>query len=110
MTTQNSDGRQSPLEMLILKALSLEPMHGWGISLRLQQLSRDVLQINQGTLYPALHRLEAAGLVVSEWRPSENNRRAKYYEITRSGRRKLVAEEEQWAAFADAVRLVMQSS
>lgn len=69
-----------------------------------------VLQINQGTLYPALHRLEAAGLVVSEWRPSENNRRAKYYEITRSGRRKLVAEQEQWAAFADAVRLVMQSS
>jgi PadR family transcriptional regulator len=109
MTRNQPDGRQSPLEMLILKALSLETMHGWGISLRLQQLSRDVLQINQGTLYPALHRLEAAGLVVSEWRASDNNRRAKYYEITKSGRRKLVVEEENWAAFADAVRLVMQS-
>ncbi|MGH7668006.1 MAG: PadR family transcriptional regulator [Gemmatimonadaceae bacterium] len=109
MAEPNTDGRQSPLEMLILKALSLEPMHGWGISLRLQQLSRDVLQINQGTLYPALHRLEAAGLVVSEWRVSDNNRRAKYYEITRSGRRRLVAEQENWAAFADAVRVVMQA-
>ena len=110
MAKPNNDGRQSPLEMLILKALSLETMHGWGISLRLQQLSHDVLQINQGTLYPALHRLEAAGLVVSEWRASDNNRRAKYYEITRSGRRRLAAEQESWAAFADAVRLVMQSS
>lgn len=109
MAQRDNDGRQSPLEMLILKALSLEPMHGWGISLRLQQLSRDVLQINQGTLYPALHRLEAAGLVVSEWRVSDKNRRAKYYEITKSGRRRLVAEQENWAAFADAVRVVMQA-
>jgi PadR family transcriptional regulator len=110
MARDQTDGRQSPLEMLILKALSLETMHGWGISLRLQQLSRDVLQINQGTLYPALHRLEAAGLVVSEWTASDNNRRAKYYEITKSGRRKLVVEEENWETFANAVRLVMQSS
>jgi transcriptional regulator len=101
------DGRQSPLEMLILKALSLESMHGWGISLRLQQLSRDVLQINQGTLYPALHRMERAGWIVSEWRASENNRRAKYYALTRLGQRQLAVERQNWATFASAVAEVM---
>lgn len=107
MATQPNDGRQGPLEMLILKALSLESMHGWGISLRLQQLSRDVLQINQGTLYPALHRMERAGWIESDWRPSENNRRAKYYTLTASGRRQLAAERDNWAEFAEAVRRVM---
>ncbi|MHB1862852.1 MAG: PadR family transcriptional regulator [Gemmatimonadaceae bacterium] len=110
MAAQTNDGRQGPLEMLILKALSLEAMHGWGISLRLQQLSRDVLQINQGTLYPALHRMEATGWLVSEWRASENNRRAKFYALTASGRRRLAVEHENWAAFADAVRQVMQAT
>jgi transcriptional regulator len=93
--------------MLILKALSLEPMHGWGISQRLQQLSRDVLQINQGTLYPALHRMEAAGWVVAEWRASDHNRRAKFYSLTASGKRQLAAERRNWAVFAAAVEQVM---
>ena len=110
MATQPNDGRQGPLEMLILKALSLESMHGWGISLRLQQLSRDVLQINQGTLYPALHRMERAGWIESDWRPSDNNRRAKYYSLTGSGRRQLAAERDNWAEFAEAVRRVMTAT
>jgi transcriptional regulator len=104
------DGRQGPLEMLILKALSLESMHGWGISLRLQQLSRDVLQVNQGTLYPALHRMERAGWITSEWRSSDNNRRAKYYALTKLGQRQLAAERESWAAFAAAVMNVMEAT
>ena len=110
MPKPNEDGRQSPLEMLILKALSLEPMHGWGISLRLQQLSRDVLQINQGTLYPALHRMERAGWITSDWRPSDNNRRAKYYELTKLGKQQLAVERENWSIFADAVAHVMGTS
>ena|SRR5438270_10944284 len=104
------DGRQSPLEMLILKALALESMHGWGISLRLQQLSRDVLRIHQGTLYPALHRMERAGWITSEWRASENNRRAKYYALTRTGRQQLTVERETWSAFARAIEEVMAST
>jgi PadR family transcriptional regulator len=110
MSKPIEDGRQSPLEMLILKALTLEPMHGWGISLRLQQLSNDVLQVNQGTLYPALHRMEHAGWIVSDWRPSENNRRAKYYRLTAAGRRQLAVERESWTAFAKAVAQVMASA
>ena len=110
MTKPIDDGRQSPLEMLILKALTLQPMHGWGISLRLQQLSRDVLQINQGTLYPALHRMERAGWIVSDWQPSENNRRAKYYTLTKSGRQQLAVEKENWTAFAKAVTDVMATA
>lgn len=109
MGPRRDDGRQGPLEMLILKALSLESMHGWGISQRLQQLSRDVLQINQGTLYPALHRMEGAGWIVSEWRASDNNRRAKYYALTAAGRRQLADERESWEAFATAVALVLQA-
>jgi transcriptional regulator len=96
--------------MLILKALSLESMHGWGISLRLQQLSRDVLQVNQGTLYPALHRMERAGWITSEWRSSDNNRRAKYYALTKLGQRQLAAERESWAAFTAAVMNVMEAT
>lgn len=110
MPKQIDDGRQGPLEMLILKALTLEPMHGWGISLRLQQLSREVLQINQGTLYPALHRMERAGWIVSDWRPSENNRRAKYYTITKTGRQHLALERENWAVFARAIEDVMATA
>jgi transcriptional regulator len=96
--------------MLILKALTLEPMHGWGISLRLQQLSHDVLQINQGTLYPALHRMERAGWIVSDWRASDNNRRAKYYALTKTGRRQLAVEQDNWAAFSRAIAEVMAST
>jgi transcriptional regulator len=110
MSKQIDDGRQGPLEMLILKALTLEPMHGWGISLRLQQLSRDVLQINQGTLYPALHRMARAGWVVSDWRASENNRRAKYYSLTKMGRQRLAVERENWQTFAKAIEEVMSTA
>jgi transcriptional regulator len=105
MPTQ--DPGHSALDMLILKALSLEPMHGWGISQRLHQLSREVLQINQGTLYPALHRLERERYITSEWRASENNRRAKYYAITTPGRKYLRAEQESWDSLHEAVRRVM---
>ena len=110
MTKPIDDGRQGPLEMLILKALTLEPMHGWGISLRLQQLSRDVLQINQGTLYPALHRMEQGGWVHAEWRATENNRRARYYSLTKKGRKQLAAEEQNWARLTLGVSHVLENA
>ena len=95
--------------MLILKALSLEPMHGWGIAERIQQTSSDVLRIQQGSLYPALHRLEGRGLLTAEWRPSEDNRKAKYYRLTASGRRVLDTERAEWERFMTAVQRVMQT-
>jgi transcriptional regulator len=101
--------RQGTLDMLILKALSLEPMHGWGIAERIQQSSRDVLRVQQGSLYPALHRLEGRGLLAAEWRPSEDNRNAKYYRLTASGRRVLEAERAEWERFMTAVQRVMQA-
>ena len=103
------EGRQSALEMLILKALSLADMHGWGISQYLQQTSQDVLQYNQGSLYPALHRLEREGYIRATWRTSENNRRARYYALTAAGRRQLDVERRNWLLFAQAVQRVMQS-
>src|ERR1043165_5645741 len=103
-----TDARQSALDLLILKALSLAPMHGWGISQRIQQLSRDVLQINQGTLYPALHRLERKGDIIAGWEVSENNRRARYYRLTADGRRRLTAERDQWLEYVDAVARVLR--
>jgi PadR family transcriptional regulator PadR len=87
---------QGTLEMLILKSISLEPMHGYGILLRIQQLSNDRLQIQQGSLYPALYRLEYRGLIKAEWGESENNRKAKYYQLTAEGRRQLKVETETW--------------
>jgi len=101
--------RQGTLDMLILKALSLEPMHGWGIAERIQQVSRGVLQVQQGSLYPALHRLEGRGLLDAEWRPSEDNRKAKYYRLTPSGRRLLATERADWDRFMLAVQRVMQT-
>jgi transcriptional regulator len=101
--------RQGTLDMLILKALSLEPMHGWGIAERIQHSSRDVLRVQQGSLYPALHRLEGRGLLAAEWRPSEDNRNAKYYRLTASGRRVLEAERAEWERFMTAVQRVMQA-
>ena len=92
MREPTADVLQGTLDLLILKALSLEPMHGWGISQRIQQISQDVLQVNQGSLYPALHRLEHRGWIVAEWGTSENNRRAKFYRLTAQGRRQLAAE------------------
>ena len=110
MARESADVLQVTLDMLVLKALSLEPMHGWGIAQRILQLSRDVLVVNQGSLYPALHRLEARGLVASEWAPSENNRRAKYYRLTTAGRRALADERADWERFASAVNAVLQTA
>jgi len=109
MTADPVSVRQGTLDMLILKALSLEPMHGWGIAERIQQTSSDVLRIQQGSLYPALHRLEGRGLLAAEWRPSEDNRKAKYYRLTTSGRRVLDTERAEWERFMTAVQRVMQA-
>ena len=106
---ESPDIRQGNLDLLILKALSLEPMHGWGISQRLQQLSNDVLQINQGSLYPALQRLERRGLVAASWEQSDNNRRARYYRLTADGRKQLATERTEWARYVTAVQLVLQA-
>ena len=102
--------RQGTLDMLILKALSLQPMHGWGIAERIQQISRDVLRVQQGSLYPALHRLEGRGLLEAEWRPSEDNRKAKYYRLTPAGRRLLDTERAEWQRFMTAVQRVMEAT
>ncbi|HET9983693.1 MAG TPA: PadR family transcriptional regulator [Longimicrobiales bacterium] len=108
MGTPQSDVLQGTLELLILKTLSLAPMHGWGISQRIQQVSRDVLQVNQGSLYPALHRLERKGWIGSEWATTENNRKAKYYRLTTAGRRALGDETASWRRFAGAVELILE--
>jgi PadR family transcriptional regulator PadR len=105
-----TDLLQGTLDVLILKTLTLAPLHGWGISQRIQQLSLDVLQVNQGSLYPALYRLEAKGWIRSEWGSSENNRRARFYELTRTGRRQLAQETQSWERFAAAVARVLEAS
>jgi PadR family transcriptional regulator PadR len=102
-----ADLLQGTLDLLILKTLALGPMHGWGISQRIQQVSEDVLRVNQGSLYPALHRLEAAGWIASEWGASENNRQAKFYRLTRSGARQLREETAQWERIAGAVARIL---
>ena len=102
-----SDVVQGTLDLLVLKALSLAPLHGWGISQRIQQLSRDALQIGQGSLYPALYRLERKSLVKSEWRTTENNREAKYYRLTAAGQKALAAEAADWRRYTAAVDLVL---
>ena len=104
-----TDLLQGTLDLLILKTLVLGPMHGWGISQRIQQTSEDVLRVNQGSLYPALHRLEASGWIVAEWGASDNNRQAKYYRLTRAGRRQLTEERENWARMTDAVTRILQT-
>ena len=102
-----TDILQGTLDLLILKTLSLAENHGWGIAQRLQQVSRDALQVNQGSLYPALYRLERQRLISSSWASSENNRRAKYYALTAKGRRHLESETDRWRRFAEAVNLVL---
>ena len=106
--TDRLDLPQGTLDLLILKSLSLGPQHGWAISERIHQVSRATLQIPQGSLYPALHRLERQGWIAAEWGASDNNRRAKYYELTRAGRRQLQAETAAWEKLTAAVRLVMK--
>jgi transcriptional regulator len=98
---------QGTLDMLVLKAVHLEPMHGWGITERIEQWSEQVLQVGQGTLYPALYRLERQGLIDSTWRVTENNRRARYYSITATGRRHLTRERESWARMSRAINQVL---
>ena len=110
MSANNADVLQGTLDLLVLKALSLEPMHGWGISQRIQQISRDVLQINQGSLYPALHRLERRAWIEADWGTSENNRRAKYYRLTSLGRKQLAEERANWQRFTLAVERVLQTT
>jgi PadR family transcriptional regulator, regulatory protein PadR len=98
---------QGTLDLLILKTLALEPMHGWGISQRIQQISQQSLQVQQGSLYPALHRLEEQGWIASEWGASENNRRAKFYRLTASGRKQLQAETAKWERMSAAVAQIL---
>ncbi len=98
---------QGTLDLLILKILALEPMNGWAMGLRLKQVSDDVLRVTEGSLYPALHKLEHKGLIRAEWRPSENNRRAKYYSLTRPGRRVLQEESANWARLSRAISHVV---
>jgi transcriptional regulator len=107
MPDERLDLPQGTLDLLILKAVSLRPEHGWAISERIQQVSRATLQIPQGSLYPALHRLERRGWIRATWGASENNRRAKYYELTRSGRKQLEAEADAWRKLTVAVALVL---
>jgi len=102
-----SDVLRGTLDLLILKTLTLAPMHGWGISQRIQQVSRGLLEVNQGSLYPALQRLEQRGLIDNEWLTTENNRRAKYYRLTAAGRRAVSAETAQWKRYVNAVELIL---
>jgi PadR family transcriptional regulator, regulatory protein PadR len=101
---------QGTLDVLILKVIALGPQHGWGISERIQQISSDVLQVQQGSLYPALHRLERRGWVRAKWGASENNRRAKYYELTAAGRKQLQAETEAWRKLTVAVGQILETA
>jgi len=101
---------QGTLDILILKTVSLAPQHGWAISERIQQVSKDLLRVQQGSLYPALHRLESRGWIKAEWRLSENNRRARYYEITKAGRKQLETETRGWHKLAAAVSYVLDTA
>ncbi len=103
------DVLQGTLDLLILKAVSLEAMHGWGIAQRIQQISRDALQVNQGSLYPALHRLEDRGWIAAKWGTSENNRKARFYRLTAAGRAQLATETANWERFALAMQLVLSA-
>jgi PadR family transcriptional regulator, regulatory protein PadR len=106
---QAVDLLQGTLDMLILKAVSLGPLHGYGVLQRIQQISKDALQIPQGSLYPALYRLQHRGWITSEWGESENNRRARYYTLTVAGREQLRLEEQQWSRLTDAIASVMNA-
>jgi len=103
-----SDLVQGTLDLLLLKLLALEPLHGWAISQRLKQVSGEVLQVSDGSLYPALHKLEQEGWIKAEWRATENNRRAKFYSLTRSGRRRLKTEAASWERLSGAISRVVR--
>jgi len=106
----STDLLQGTLDVLILKTLAHAPMHGWGIAFRIQQISKDVLQVGQGSLYPALHRLEYKGWVEASWGMSENNRKAKFYALTPVGRKQLRTEMEQWKRLSDAISIVLAAA
>lgn len=110
MEKSRNDMIRGTLDLLILKVLSLEPMHGWGVSERIQAMSRDVLEVNQGALYPALHRLVRRGWITSGWSVTENNRRARYYELTAEGRRQLGEEVRHWRRLSDAVDRIVAAT
>ena len=110
MAHEKGDVLQGTLDMLVLKALQLQPMHGWCITERIEQWSESVLQLGQGTLYPALYRLERQGLIRSEWKVTQNNRRARYYALTRAGRRQFSDELVQWRRVSRAVNLVLAAT
>ena len=110
MIPDRSELLQGTLELLVLKILSLEPMHGWGIAQRIQQISQEIFQVNQGSLYPALQRMKSKGWITSEWRTTENNRRARYYALTAAGRRQLATEREHWERLSAAVNLVLRTA
>jgi transcriptional regulator len=110
MATAKSDLPQGTLDMLILQIAARGPVHGYGIAQRLQQISKDVLQVQQGSLYPALHRLENRGLLAAEWKPSDTGREAKFYKLTAKGRTQLKEETANWARLSEAIRLVLRAA
>jgi PadR family transcriptional regulator PadR len=110
MNPIKTDLLQGTLDLLILKTLALGPLHGYGVSLRIQQISRDALQVRQGSLYPALHRLERRGWIAAEWGESDNNRKAKFYRLTRSGKKQLEVEEINWERLAVAIKQVLNTA
>ena len=109
MTQEKIDLLQGTLDLLVLKTLALEPMHGFGISQRIQQVSKEVLQVQQGSLYPALHRLERRGWIAAEWGTSENNRKAKFYRLTRAGQKQLAEETVNWERITEAIGRVLKT-
>ncbi|HVT60306.1 MAG TPA: PadR family transcriptional regulator [Thermoanaerobaculia bacterium] len=109
MASEKGDLLQGTLDLLVLRTLALEPQHGWGIAQRIQQISHDVLSVTEGSLYPALYRLEEQGWIAAEWGISENNRRAKFYRLTRAGERQLARATESWERFAAAVGRVLRT-
>ena len=110
MNADKSELLQGTLDMLILKIAALGPVHGYGISLRIRQISKEVLQVQQGSLYPALHRLEKRGWLEAHWGESENGRQAKFYKLSRKGRKQLAAEESNWNRLSEAVHVIMQAA
>src|SRR5512132_4089062 len=110
MTAERIDLPQGTLDLLILKTLALEPQHGWAVSERIQQISSDVLKIQQGSLYPALHRLERRGWIKARWGTSENNRKAKFYELTKAGRHQLEIEQDAWLRLTAAVSQILETA
>jgi PadR family transcriptional regulator, regulatory protein PadR len=110
MTDERSDLLQGTLDLLILRTIAFEPKHGWAIAQRIQQISKDVLQVQQGSLYPALHRLERQGLIAASWGASENNRRARFYRLTRAGQKRLEQERASWERLSAAIAAILETA